>query len=219
MAEYTLEALTPEDLEKLEEKDVLLFGTYPKEKDGEALPIEWEVLRKEDGKLFLLCVYGLDVMRFDTRPWEPFSKERIIWAGSSLRAWLNGEFWRTAFKEEERRLIAPTAFITDGDADRVSLLSYSEANGYVRGWRKSAELTPLANDKIMKEHESERHFGRRWDRGWWLRTTKDKDKAYCVVYDWAQESIKDNLYLDRQAVRPALWLDPHGDYPTDIASE
>ena len=219
MAEYVVKQLTPEDLEKMQLGDILLFGAYPKEENGEPLPIEWEVIDKKDGKFFLLSVYGLDAMPFDSRDFIDiaFSDEKITWEDSVLRAWLNGDFWRAAFLPEERRLIAPKK-CSDKQEDRVSLLSYGEANQYIekhRGHHKSAELTPLADAKIRAKHLMEIKFCWRWDRGWWLSSMADKDKAACVVYDWQLESIKDNYCTNCQGVRPAIWLDPNGNYSTD----
>ena len=224
MAEYVVAQLTAEDWKKIELRDILLFGTYPKEENGEPLPIEWEVIDKKDGKFFLLSVYGLDAMPFDSRDMVIisdmdiiFSDEKITWADSELRAWLNGDFWRAAFLPEERRLIAPNKR-SDEEEDRVSLLSYGEANQYIekhRGHHKAAELTPLADAKIRAEHLMQIKFCWRWDRGWWLSSMAGKDQAACVVYDWQLESIKDNYCTDCQGVRPAIWLDPNGNYSTD----
>ena len=215
MAEYVVAQLTAEDWKKVELRDILLFGTYPKEENGEPLPIEWEVIDKKDGKFFLLSVYGLDVKQFDDRWIDEFSSdERITWVDSPLRAWINNEFCHTAFLPEERHLIAPKK-LSEGEEDKVSLLSYSEASKYIeshRGHHKSAQLTPLADDKIHAEHYSQRKFGWRWDRGWWLSSMSDKTKAACVAYSWQLESITENYCSDYQAVRPAIWLDPNGNY-------
>ena len=223
MAEYKLCEIAPDAWGKVKERDILYFGAYPKETGGEPLPIGWEVLRKEDGKFLLLSTMGLDVMQYDSRDVRLAELmgeevEPITWENCELRAWLKGEFWRVAFCDEERCLIAPT--VTDGEAvDRVSLLSWKDANAYVtmpyRGLRKSAPLTDLADGKIRSEHSMEIRMCWRWDRGWWLRTMSNKEMADCVVYDWALESIKDNYCSDHQAVRPALWLDPKGGHSTD----
>lgn len=215
MAEYRLEELSQSDWENIQEGDILLFGKYPKEEKGELLPIEWEVLRIEDGKFFLLSVYGLDVRQFDSHWPMPFTDERITWLDSDLRAWLNGEFWNTAFQKEERRLIFPKRITDDGKTDKVRLLYWNEAEKYIKPGRKDANLTPLANAKIRKEHADSIRYCWRWDRGWWLASISGKDKARCVVYSWQLESISENICTDHQAVRPALWLDPNGDYPTE----
>ena len=114
------------------------FGAYPQTAEGtDSTPIEWFVLdyREQEGRALLLSKYVLDAAPFNNQ------KASITWDECSLRAWLNNEFLRQAFNEEEQALILPTKLPNGQDqqyrvmfalggpdtVDRVFLLSYAEA--------------------------------------------------------------------------------------------
>ena len=56
--------------------------------------------------------------------------EKVTWKTSTLRAWLNDEFMYEAFSQTERNLLVETTTTRNGAKDKVSLLSYSEAEKY-----------------------------------------------------------------------------------------
>lgn len=62
-------------------------------------PIVWRVLRREDGKIFLLSKKSLDCRIFND------SSRHVSWGKSSLRSSLNGEFFNTVFSDEEKKRI------------------------------------------------------------------------------------------------------------------
>ena len=111
--------------------DVLTFGTYAGE------PIEWQILEDMgDGTYVLLSVKGLDAM-----PYNDTFSSGMTWADCTLRAWLNGEFYETAFTAEEKdrivlsRLVNPRNIRQDTSGgqdteDRVYLLSLEETGRY-----------------------------------------------------------------------------------------
>ena len=84
--------------------DIIEFGLWPAEAKGEkAQPIEWEILeKKSDGTAIVLSSKVIDVKPYNT------GKKDITWAESSLRRWLNEEFYSKAFTAEEKDAIAET---------------------------------------------------------------------------------------------------------------
>ena len=87
-----------------EVKDTVTFGVY--EQDGDtgngAEPIEWTVLDRVDDKLYLISKYSIE--------WMPFDEAGSYhWADSSLRKWLGGEFYESAFVQTERDAIVSVA--------------------------------------------------------------------------------------------------------------
>lgn len=75
-------------------------------------PIKWQILEEEDGKAFLRCENIID-----TKCFNPFTYERRIggstiyannWQYSSLREWLNGSFYKTAFGNSSQSIIQST---------------------------------------------------------------------------------------------------------------
>ena len=69
----------------------VMYGSY----QGE--PVEWRVLDKKDGEILLLSEYGLDILPFDDS-----GSGSIIWENSSIRNWLNNEFYNSTFSKEEQ---------------------------------------------------------------------------------------------------------------------
>lgn len=77
------------------------FGSYEQDNDGGngSEPIEWVVLAHQDGRTLLLSRYGLDGM------WYNADSVEVTWEESSLRRWLNTDFYNTAFDDTEKDLI------------------------------------------------------------------------------------------------------------------
>ena len=61
--------------------------------------IEWLVLAIVDQKALLVSKYGLD-----TKPFNEIRKE-ITWENSTIRNWLNNEFYNNAFSSSEKNKI------------------------------------------------------------------------------------------------------------------
>ena len=88
--------------------DFIEIGTF--EQDGDtangAEPIEWMVLAEENGKKLLLSRYILmsigDMMKF------PGDGVNYTWKECGIREYLNGDFYESAFTEEERAQITET---------------------------------------------------------------------------------------------------------------
>ena len=108
------EELSPlmETVKNAQVGDIIEYGTF--EQDGDTSngeePIEWMVLAEEDGKKLLLSRYILisvgDMMVF------PGEGVNYTWAECGIRTYLNGDFFESAFNEEERELIAETELRT-----------------------------------------------------------------------------------------------------------
>ena len=84
--------------------DRITFGTYEQDNDPSngPEPIGWRVLEVSGGSALIVSEYALDARAYS----EDY--ESVMWATCTLRKWLNGEFYDTAFNEEEKGLIALT---------------------------------------------------------------------------------------------------------------
>ena len=109
--------------------DIVTFGTYA------GKPIEWQVLEVQGDTCLLITVEGLDAMPYHTK------FEDVPWENCSLRAWLNGEFYETAFTESEKDRIQLTTLENPGyekynipadgpTEDRVFLLDVLDVDRY-----------------------------------------------------------------------------------------
>lgn len=118
--------------------------------DG-AEPIEWQVVGTRDGHTLLLSKYVLDYKKYN----DEYS-ENTTWKDCTLRAWLNNDFYNTAFSDSDKLRIVtahnenpdshelyrpwnPNLLATIGvdggyaTDDNVFLLSWTEARDYLDG--------------------------------------------------------------------------------------
>lgn len=117
--------------------DYILFGHY--EQDGDTSngpePVEWEVLEESDGRMLLISRYVLDAMPYNTE------KTDVTWEKSSIRQWLNDDFYNNAFDADEQKGIVKVKLSNPNNAcwgtkggkdteDHVFLLSAEELRKY-----------------------------------------------------------------------------------------
>ncbi len=112
------------------------LGSFPQTEEGIQLPIEWDVVdHRDDGAILLVSKMALVCM--------PYNRAciHVSWEKSTLRQWLNHDFFHAAFSQEEQKSIvastiktpANTVYYTDsGKAteDKVFILSSEEMNEY-----------------------------------------------------------------------------------------
>ena len=167
------------------------FGKY--EQDGNegngAEDIEWIVLSKEDGRILALSKYSLNSMEFNS------SDEGTTWDNSTIKAWLNGEFYDGAFSDAEK------AMISESEAGRVFLLTAEEAE----------TLFETDADRISGGTEYAYSLGLfRTDDGgvwWWLRTAGDKDGYFIGVDGNGLINASGNTaHRIKHGVRPAILI-------------
>ena len=185
------------------------YGIY----QGETLM--WRVLRREGGKVLLITEKVIEV-----RVYHPEGKV-ITWEDCDFRRWLNEEFVKEAFTDEERERIACVTnqnpdnmrYRTAGGRpteDRVFALSIDEAEAYVGTEEdRTAVLTDYAY-RVLKETNN-LAYTRRTKRGvrgwWWLRSPGSRsDRAARVRPDGSVDGNGPHVYDGLVGVRPALWL-------------
>ena len=142
----------------------ILYGSYEQDGDPEngAEPIEWIVLDAKGGSALLLSRYELAM-----RPFHADWKDGVEWAGSDLRAWLNGEFLAEAFDAEEAEDILVTELENRVDPayreadgapteDRAFLLSIDELLWYLTPEEDRTALPTLAALVDGMRHNAEK---------------------------------------------------------------
>ena len=136
-------------------------------------PIKWRVLEKKDGALFLMSAYGLDTHAYHS------VKENVTWETSEIRAWLNQEFYETAFTKEEQEAIREELVKNGGRSgndttDKIYLLSGEEVTtegkyGFCSYGNFEGDATPVTHTRQIKPTQYVSN-----NVGWWLRTNSDK---------------------------------------------
>ncbi|MEE3422229.1 MAG: DUF6273 domain-containing protein [Succinimonas sp.] len=180
------------------------FGSYPQE-DLAPAPIEWLVLEAKGNEALLISRHALDCRQYH-------SDSYITWEQCYLRTWLNNDFLKAAFSEEEQKRIKVTHLENANNPehgtpggnptdDRIFCLSLAEAKRYFNndGDRK---CRPTALAKAHGAGCSD--DGYCW---WWLRSPgANQSRASYVDTVGALYPNGRNVNLDDGAVRPALWL-------------
>lgn len=146
-------------------KRVITLGTWS------GNPIEWIVLKEDD---FSALVVSKNVLF--TREFDPSSND---WNNSEIRAYLNGNFFRQAFTDEDRKSVVN--IFVEGRKTDVFLLSEGEAKSYMSG----SELTASSL--------------------WWLRSPYPhyNDCSYIVNSDGGFIGNYDHYAY---GIRPAMYV-------------
>ena len=200
---------------------------YPQTANGtDSTPIQWLVLENTGSEIFLLSRYILDCRRYH----GDFTD--TCWQDCDLRQWLNHEFYRAAFTDEERKAIRTTHNTDHGEGspdteDTVFLLSAAAVNG-LSGTLGRDFLRAIGTEfaKVKKPdgchlyvmdknipsdyiYEAGVKYGCSW---WWLRDQgrlKDKgNDPSRAVFIGQRASIRHYARVDQagDGVRPAIRL-------------
>ncbi len=134
----------------------------------------------------------------------------VSWESCDLRRWLNEDFLKTAFSDEEQEWIAPSAVLNDAAPDNSSpsgnrvrdlvfCLSADEAAKYLGS---AGERQCLPTDLAKQKGAMFGAFGHTW---WWLRSSgKSPAHVANIDPDGRFSLISANVASDFCAVRPAL---------------
>lgn len=195
----------------------IYFGTYPQNdtnRDGvinqsdKKESIRWRVLSIEGNVAFLLSDLNLDCKPYH-ETWGT-----VTWDSCSLRQWLNTDFFKSAFTEEEQYAIQETAVKnTAGDdtKDKVYLLSYDEIcnenYGFYQKAGSESKTREARNTAYTVEQgaiSSDNTTG-----NWWLRSYDVSQEVTQRVnmYGSVDNYISVVACSSQTAVRPVIHLD------------
>ena len=170
-----------------------------------SVSIDWVVLAKENNRMLLLSKRVLDIM--------PYNSDRtsMTWETCELRKYLNEEFYKNCFSDEEKRRIQSSivenndnmSYRTSGGNetnDKVFCLSIEEVDTYLK-------------DNAYTKATVTRRVDAKLDRlrikclGWWLRSPGcDNTFAALFTNDGSKSGSGIRLDSDQIGVRPALWI-------------
>ena len=184
------------------------FGTYEQDNNASSgtEPIEWLVLKREDKRVLVISVFGLDCIKYNER------SKNTTWDNSSLRTWLNGTFLNAAFTQAEQQAI-PTVLIQtpknpkcrtnpgNDTHDKVFCLSIQEAESLFASFDTRSKSTAYA----VKQGAWTDDYGYSC---WSLRSPGVTPKRSAIVYQMGIVYYE-GLIVNHEGmtVRPAMWLD------------
>ncbi len=191
--------------------DYVTFGSYPQTKSGtDDTPIEWLVLENDGETALLISRYALDCQPYNSQYAD------ATWEQSTLRSWLNDEFYNRAFNEDEKKIILKSDVSADknpkystnpGNAtkDNVFLLSIAEVEKYfANDEARMCAATEYASKQGADISDSHRVDGKEgcW---WWLRSPGDRSAYAADVYVGGSIIDRgDSVSSDTNAVRPCV---------------
>ena len=191
-----------------EERPPLFVGSWPQE-SGE--PIVWDVLAKEGNRKLLLSRKAVA-----KRPYHD-ADEPVSWETCSLRAWLNGDFFRAAFNDYEKQHILKIPVTADRNTycntdagnstdDHVFLLSLPEVNALLRR-KLSAKRKCEADPADAPDADNDNKAADDTGCVWWLRSPgSEKNEAACVNGDGQISNFGLPANTPTIAVRPCIWV-------------
>ena len=187
-----------------------MLGTYEQDNNvnNGKEKIEWLVLAKEGSKILVISKYALDCIPYNT------SKSNITWETSSVRKWLNGEFFTSAFSETEKTKVLTVSVSADSNTkyktdtgnstqDKVFLLSIAEVDKYfTSSLARRCQPTTYASKKGVYLNSS---------IGcciWWLRSPGESSSKASGVFTYGDINLTGYYVNDHEcSIRPAMWID------------
>ncbi len=194
--------------------DQIIFGSYEQDNDttdGKEV-IEWIVLAKESDRMLVISKYGLDAKAYN-------DESRIkTWEDSTIRKWLNDDFFNEAFSYIERERIQNTKVIAEDNPqygtkagndteDKIFLLSISEAEKYLS----------FKEDRVCAVSEYAKANGNYTDQGFpeidgkmvwmsWLRSPGARFGDFASTTYEGFISYGGGIGGEWLAIRPAMWI-------------
>ena len=180
------------------------FGSYPQQND-EKEPIEWLVLQEKNDKVLLLSRYCMASLQWN--------KERsdAVWETSDIRHWLNEDFLKTAFSEQEQSAIVASKLnnrdqlgngtpVGADTEDRVFLLSSIDALALLYNEGYMVKPTPYA----VRQGVYVNPIG---DCAWWLRSPGKIPTSPSYFNSHGDIGTRNHEVQETIiGVRPALWV-------------
>ena len=193
-------------------------------------PLKWRVLDASTG--LIVCDSAIDsqaynnyVLYADSTYWGNSGKDYYAsnWENSSLRSWLNNEFYNTAFSEAQQAKIQKltrenkstysSTYDSNPTSDKITLLSYNDVLNTSYGfsssnssdterYRKGTDYAKCQGLYVYNSAGSS-YDGNSW---WWLRSPYNSRDASVVTNDgWASYSHY-YVHYTSEGIVPALNL-------------
>ncbi len=175
----------------------VFFGNYEQDNNTENGPekIGWIVLQQDEEKSLIVSSYLLRISKYN----DVDGSMECTWESSTIRTWLNEEFFYDAFSDDERAAVFSVVHEDETTCrDRVFLLSSEEVNTLFVGKKadKSATGTVKANYQTPDAFDGRMNY-------WWLRSSEDGFKKHYID---REGSRKEDYANSAKGIRPAMWV-------------
>ncbi|MDO4835335.1 MAG: DUF6273 domain-containing protein [Clostridia bacterium] len=208
-----------EQLDSPQIGSVIKFGLFEQDDDTEngEEEIEWLVLARNGSRILVISKYILankHYHEYSDGKGNVREDYKVYWEKSTIRQWLNEDFYDSAFGNLHKSKIVTTNVSADRHpqydtnqgkttTDNIFLLSYSEVQRYMP--TEEERQTVQTKKSIGKTMSGKQQ---REKREWWTRTTGDEEFHICFVRE------NGRLHKDGHAagtmsygIRPVMWID------------
>lgn len=174
-------------------------------------PIKWKVVKEANGRALLVSELAIDAQPYNAGSVALTESDLAKtaaneYACSSIRNWLNDNFYNVAFDEFEQGYVHASYVLDDEKTDKVFLLSASEASTLLG----STDRTKLSSDYAKSQGALSYNGELENLKGncmWWTRTADKKNvNAIKDVFVDGEISLIDFAHNSSVGVVPALWL-------------
>ena len=175
------------------------FGSWFLDSTMETQKLKWYVIEEDENSFLLLSVDCIDAIQANDQ-----TGVEITWEKSSIREFLNGEFYEKCFTAKEKEMIQETVVHSEGNVtyhtvggentvDRVYVLSSRESWDKVYGHLPEAEICQYALKKAGDPKAKT-----------WLRDVGDSQYSFQFAY--ADGTVgTDGMYCYKTAyIRPVI---------------
>ena len=180
--------LEKKTIKSAEKADIVTYGNY-----------DWKVLAVDEQKVLLVCNEFVAIKKFDE------SGKKVTWEDSTIRKWLNAEFYDKSFNRYEKNCIVESKI-------KNQAFQFGETVDL-----KNAEMVELANTKdrlfLLSEEEVEEYLNPTSERKTPMNVNETKDVWYTrttvvdesLVITQPDEAVS-TLNFEAE-IRPAIWID------------
>ena len=185
--------------------------------------IKWKVLKNDGSTLFVVADQGLDCKDYHD------VGGNATWESSTIRTWLNDDFYQTAFSSNEQNVIVQQNIINEGNAeygtdgggntkDKVFLLSIGDVGNLNYGFCENLDVHSDSRRVKVSDYGYIRGAYKdiagiyKGNCCCWLRSPgSDAGNAAYINGDGYINRIGDNADMNINAVIPALHLNLSSD--------
>lgn len=206
------ELLEPYKFFGLSAGDTLTMGAWEQDNDraNGSEAISWSVVNVAEDHMVLLADSILECMAYD----ENGSSD---WSASTVRAFLNGDFYDKAFTAEEKGVIGKRTTVTEDNPDyktksgseckdSVILLSIDEYRVYMSkaDSKKAAEASEYAKKRGCHDYVKEKGGEELHGSWFWLRSAGYASGYAAICYSDGEVGSGGQLTTAKLGVRPAI---------------
>ena len=206
-----------EEIQPLITGNTITFGSY--DQDGNPMngyeELTWRIQSKSDGRALLICDTCIEALPYNEQIGDN------LWGNSSIRKWLNEEFYESAFSSEEKSVIAESEIMTGRLSDQDGH-TYGELYGENETTMDRVFIPDLSDigleDKPINVSAAALnsftannvHYGQdEFQTMFWIRNPYGEYYNYACGYDSEKKEGHDYVFSSDTfaLVRPAIYVD------------